>query len=121
MPVLYSLRLHGRHTQNLAPLLLAQLSPDDAVDTCSDRIPRLVDEYTCVIVKSDHTAVPPLHGLLGPDHHGMPDVAAFDLGGTSAGHAFGVGAALFLDNDDDAVTYYILVRKPSEGSSWAPA
>lgn len=99
--------VHRRHGQDLAPLLPPQLGSNDAVDTRSDGVSGLVDQDAGVIVESDDASVAALHLGLGSDDDGVAHVAALDLvGGREAGHAVGVGTLVFLDDDDDAVTWY---------------
>ncbi len=40
----------------------------------ADRVAALVDEHAGVVVKADDAAILPLHLVLGPHDHGVPDV-----------------------------------------------
>jgi len=98
--------VHRRHAQNLAPLLPPQLRTHDAVDPRADGVPGLVDQHAGVVVKLDDAPVAALRGVLGPHHHGVPDVASLDLvAGRHAGQSVGLAASLLLDDDDDSVPW----------------
>lgn len=99
------LSLHRRHRQNLAPLLALQLSTDCAVDTRSDRVARLVEKDTGIVVELDDRAVSALRRISGSDDDGVADVTALDLvGGRDTSHATGGRASLLLNDGDDTVT-----------------
>lgn len=96
--------MHRRHTQNLGPLLLAQLRADHTIDTGPDGLARLVDEHAGIVVKLDHGPVLALGAVPRAHHHGVPDVAAFHLvGRRGRRHALTGGGALLLHDADDAV------------------
>jgi hypothetical protein len=97
--------LHRCHGQNLAPLLPLQLSSHHAVDSGADGVTRLVEQDAGVVVEAHDGAVAALGWVSGSDDDGVADVAALDLcGGGDACHAGGGRAALFLDDNDDAIT-----------------
>lgn len=97
--------VHGRHGQDLAPLLPPQLGSHDSIDARADRISGLVDEDTSVVVKANDAPVATLHLRFGSDHDSVAHVAAlYFVGQRGAGHAFGAGSPVFLNDDDDSVT-----------------
>lgn len=96
--------MHGRHTQDLCPLLPPQLCADDAVDATADGVAGLVDEDAGVVVEAHDGAVHALDLVLCAHDDGVSDVAALDLvAGGGGGHALAAGAALLLDDAHDAV------------------
>jgi hypothetical protein len=96
--------MHGRHTQDLAPLLPAQLGADDAVDARADGIAGLVDEDARVIVELDDAAVGSLHLLPRPHHDGVPDVASLHLvRGRGRTHTGVACSPLLLDDGYESV------------------
>lgn len=78
---LCSLRVHGRHAQDLGPLLPPQLGAHHAADSRPDGVPRLVDQHTGIVVKLDHAAIGPLRAVSRPYDDSMPDVSSLDLVG----------------------------------------
>ena len=103
--ILPPLSLQRGHGEDSAPLLLAQLLADDAVDAGADGVARLVDENAGVVVEANNAAVAARHPLLGPHDDGLADVAALDLGRRRGGrHALGGGASLLLHDADNLVT-----------------
>lgn len=96
--------MHRRHTQDLGPLLPPQLGADDAVDAAADGVAGLVDQDAGVVVEAHDGAVLALDLVLCAHDDGVPDVAALDLvAGGRGRHALTAGAALLLDDADDAV------------------
>lgn len=104
IPPRLRLCVHRSHTQDLAPLLPPQLRADDPVDARPDRLARLVDQNTRIVVEAQDASILPLDPVACAHDDGVADVAALDLvGGGGAGHARGVEGALLLDDADDAV------------------
>jgi hypothetical protein len=106
LPVLSSpsSSLHRRHTENLAPLLLLELLPHDAVDSSSDGIAGFVDEDTSIVIKLDHTAVPSTDPVSRPNHNGVSNVTALDLVRVRGrAHAFVGGTSVLLNHHHDTV------------------
>ena len=102
-----TLSLHRSHRQNLAPLLALQLGAHSTVDAGSDRVTSLVEQHAGVVVEFDDRAVSSLGRVSGSDNDGVADVAALNLvGGRETSHATRGGTSLFLDDDDDTVTYW---------------
>jgi len=100
------LSLHRCHTEDLAPLLLAQLLSHDAVDSCSNGISGFVDQDTGVVVESNNAAISPVDLLSRPYHHGVSDITTLDLDrGRGSSHSLGAGASLLLNDADNSVTW----------------
>lgn len=87
--------------------MLPQLGAHDPADAGADGLAVLVDQYAGVVAERDDAAVLPLRVVLRAHHDGVADVATADFVGGGNGDAaagFGTERALFLDDDDDAVT-----------------
>lgn len=107
------LYLHRCHGQDLAPFLLPQLGTDSAVDATAHWIARLVNEYASVVLESDGASVASLHPVPRPHNDGVSDISSLDLGSTRC-HASSVGFRLFLDDDNDAVSYGSMSLLPND-------
>jgi len=104
-PATVLLCVHGRHGQDLTPLLPPQLSANNTVDARTDRVASLVDQDAGVVVESDDAAVGARGLLLGADDNGVAHVTALDLvRGRRAGHTTITSAAVLLDDDNYPVT-----------------
>jgi hypothetical protein len=100
------LNVHRGQRQNLGPLLLPQLCGDDTAHSRPNRLTGLVDQYTCIVVELDYTAIGPLPLFRCAHHDGVPYVASSDLVRCADGNGGGLRTevALLLDDDYDAVT-----------------
>lgn len=113
---LHLLHMHRRQTQNLTPLLLPQLRRHHPTHTRPNRLARLINQHTRIIIELDDAAIRALP-FLGRSHDdGVAHVAAADFvgGGDGDGGAFGAEVALLLDYDYDAITWGVvsdLVRR----------
>lgn len=75
------------------------------VQSCSDGVPRLVDQNAGVVIELDDAAVWPLDFLPGSNDDRMTDVSPTDLvGDTAVGGILGAKVPLLLNDDDDPVT-----------------
>lgn len=102
----FRLRMRGRHTEDLAPLLPPQLSTNYTVDAGANGVTGLADEDAGVVVKLDDAAVGALHLLARAHDDGVSDVTALHLVRRRGGTHTGIGcAARLLDNGYEAVSF----------------
>jgi hypothetical protein len=102
------LYVQGCQRQNLGPLLVPQFGSDDTGQTGPDRITIFVDQDASVVIKLDQATIFPALLFSGSDNDGMPHISSSHfVGDACAGRprAFGTKGALFLDDNDDSVTY----------------
>lgn len=93
-----STRLAVEYSQTQDQILTVQSSPD--------RITRFVNQDTRIIVKLDETSIRSLNLLARSHDYRMSNIASTDfVGDTAVCGVFGAEVSLFLDDDDDAVTY----------------
>lgn len=81
------------------------------VQSGTDRISRLADQDTCIVVELDHASIWPLQLLLCAHDNSVSDISTADLvcgGGRYTATAWarlGTEVALLLDDDDDALSW----------------